>query len=57
VIAYLLLLYGLAFEAWRHDFICSCDDVVLVGADEVVLGEEELVQKPVLIDGCFAVCH
>ena len=44
MIAYLLLLYGLAFEAWRYDFVCSCDDVVLVGADEVVLGEEELVQ-------------
>lgn len=56
MIAYLLLLDGLAFEAWRYDFICSCDDVVLVGADEVVLGEEELVQKPVFIDGCFAVC-
>lgn len=44
MVAHLFLLDGLTFETWRHYLIGACNDIVLVGANEVVLTEEELVQ-------------
>ncbi len=57
MIANLLFLEGLAFQAGRHNRVAASDDVVLVGADEIVLSEDELVKQLVLVDGCFSVCH
>lgn len=57
MVADLFFREGLAFETGRDDSIVSDDDVVLIGTDEVVVSENELVQQLVLVDGCFAICH
>lgn len=46
---------GGAAEGGRRDGECAHHDAILIGGDEVFLGEDEFVQETVLVDCCLAI--